>query len=159
MVMNKYGLATILEDRPVGYEFYEDNIPLHLTHIDSFRMELEPVELNNKLRQLFIGQKAISTAIKGFANYGPDKNIPVAELTLTSELDHFHYNLVSFLEHEGAIFKRPHFLNRGFKPHVTEIPSIKLFEGEIVTIRSISIATVGTIDIRPKTKIFSTINF
>lgn len=157
--MNKYGLATILEDRPVGYEFYEDNIPLHLTHIDSFRMELEPVELNNKLRQLFIGQKAISTAVKGIANYGPNNDIPVAELTLSDELVLFHDNLVSFLEREGAVFKRQHFLNRGFKPHITEIPSIKLFEDELVTIRSISIAIKENIDIRPKTKIFSTINF
>lgn len=157
--MYKYGLATILEDKPVGYEFYDINIPLHITHIDSFHMELEPDELDTKLKQLFIGQKAISTVVKNVTNYGPDKNIPVAELTLTDELSHFHDNLISFLEHEGAVFKRPHFLNRGFKPHVTEIPNIKLFEGEVVTIRSISIATKETIDIRPKTKIFSTISF
>ncbi len=37
--MPLYGLATIYEDYHVGQEFTLDNLPLHLTHIDSFETE------------------------------------------------------------------------------------------------------------------------
>ena len=157
--MNKFGLATILEKVPVGYEFYENNIPLHLTHIDSFQIDLDAENLELKLRRHLIGQKVISTTIKGLANYGPNKDISVVEIDLNDNLKSFHSNLLTFLEAEGAVFKRPQFLGKNFKPHITETSQIKLFKNEIVNIVEISIAYKEPIDIKPITKILSTIAF
>jgi hypothetical protein len=43
--MAKYGIATLFENLQVGYEFSQDNIPLHLTHVDSFQIEKNASEL------------------------------------------------------------------------------------------------------------------
>lgn len=157
--MHKYGLATILEDVPVGYEFYQDNIPLHLTHIDSFQVSLDARELEYKLKSLLLSQKIITNIVKDTAHYGPNIDIPVAELELTDELSELHLKLILFLEGEGAIFTRPNFLKDNYRPHVTELPNIKLLKGEQVNIPSISIAAKESIEINPKTKILATILF
>jgi len=43
--MYKYGIATVLENSYAGYEFTPDNIPLHVTHVDSFQAQINPAQL------------------------------------------------------------------------------------------------------------------
>lgn len=59
--MARYGFATLLGDYPVGYEFAPDNIPLYLTHVDSFEVDLNhnPHVSIYDTRRVEIGQEVM----------------------------------------------------------------------------------------------------
>ncbi|MDB5185293.1 MAG: hypothetical protein JWN38_1101 [Candidatus Saccharibacteria bacterium] len=138
--MPRYGIATIFEDHPVGHEFAADDLPLHLTHIDSFEVVLQPAELVARLGTLLAGQKAFSVPALADEQYGPEKDIPVTVLELTPELADLHKTLVTFLSEAGAILKNPHFNGDYFSPHVSVYGAKRVNPGEPVHIKDISIA-------------------
>jgi hypothetical protein len=137
--MIKCGLATLLEDHPVAYEFTPDNIPLHLTHVDSLQVNLSIEQLEAKLREVLARQKAFSIRAVRDEFYGPDKDIPVTILELTSDLIALHKIIMDTLEEEGAILKNPHFHREGFAPHVSIYDSRRVPAGEQIFIKDISI--------------------
>ncbi len=139
--MARYGLATILEDCPIGYEFAPDNIPLHLTHVDSFEVDLSPQDLEAKLRQLLANQNSFTVGAVVDEWYGPEKDIPVTTLEISPELKKLHNSLMDFLDSEGALLKNPHFHGDNFSPHISVYGSRRVFVGEQVPISSISIGT------------------
>jgi len=138
--MPRYGIATILEDHPVGHEFTVDNLPLHLTHVDSFEVELNANDLATKLNDVLSSQKAFS--VKAFADklYGPEKDIPVTALELTRELIELHRAIMSVLDSSGATLKNPHFHRDNFSPHISVYGLKRVKVGESVSIKDISIA-------------------
>lgn len=155
--MPKYGLATILEDYPVGYEFTGDNIPLHLTHVDSFVVDLSTEELATKLRSALSKQQSFSVTALRDELYGPDKDIPVTILELTPELQKLHYVLMNVLGQESATLKNPHFHREGFKPHVSIYDSRRVVVGKEVEIKSVSIAAKLSEEDNAKRRILATI--
>lgn len=84
--MGKYGIATIFENSKTGYEFLPDNIPLHLTHVDSFEVALTTEQLAEKLSAALTNQKTFQVKALRDAEYGLDKDISVTELELTPDL-------------------------------------------------------------------------
>jgi hypothetical protein len=138
--MPRYGLATILEDHPVGHEFTIDNLPLHLTHVDSFEIELGANELAAKLSELLVHQKAFDLKALADEHYGPKKDILVTILELTAELVAFHKAIIDLLETEGAVLKNPHFNGDNFSPHISVYGLKRVKVGESVSIKDISIA-------------------
>jgi hypothetical protein len=147
----------MLEDHPVGYEFSSDNIPLHLTHIDSFRVDMDHDTLASKLTEVLSGQRQVNTVALDVKFYGPDNDILVTELSLTAELALLHTALVQLVEQAGGTFKRPHFQKDGYKPHVTVVNNKMIAAGTTVTIKDISIAAKVSDDENADRKILETI--
>jgi hypothetical protein len=139
--MPGYGLATIYEDHPVGHEFTVANLPLHLTHVDSFEINLEADELAAKLTHALAGQKALEARALPDKLYGPDKDILVTPLELTPELTRLHGEIIELLKKEGAILKNPHFNGDSFTPHVSVYGAKRVKTGELVPIKDISLST------------------
>jgi len=138
--MAKFGFATILENYPVGYEYRGDNIPVHLTHVDSFQIDLSLEELEAKLQHALADQKSFTVKALRDEFYGPDKDIPVTVLELTPELEELHAKIMDMLEAEGAFLKNPHFHREGFMPHVSVYGSRRVGVGEDILIKDVSIA-------------------
>lgn len=139
--MARYGLATIFEEHAVGYEFTSADLPLHLTHIDSFETEMKPSELINKLSVLLENQRALTVTAVADKMYGPNKDIPVTELELTLELKTLHDTLVGFLSDEGIVLRNPQFNGSNFTPHVSVYGEKRVAVGQDVVISDVSLAT------------------
>ena len=103
--MGKYGIATIFENSAVGYEFSADNIPLHLSLIDSFEIAISLTEITAKLNNLLENQAPFQVSITNDAFYGPANDMPVSELELTPNLANFHQSILALLLAAGATIK------------------------------------------------------
>jgi hypothetical protein len=157
--MNKYGIATLLEDCPAGYEFIEDNTPLHLTYVDAFEIELAPSEFINKMQHYFHDQPKFSVMPIADELYGPDKDIPVTVMELNSALKELHDQLIKYLESEKAIFINPQFVGDGYKPHISIYGLRRVAIGEPITINGVSIGNKRTDIQNPPNRIIATIPF
>lgn len=147
MAMAKYGIATIFEDLEVGYEFSPDSIPLHLTHVDSFQIDLSPEQLANRIASALSEQSAFEVMATKDAYYGPNKDKAVTELELTADLVVFHNCIMNLLAAEGAVLKNPQFHNEGYSPHISTYGERKVQVGDVVTIKQLTIASkVADID-------------
>lgn len=139
--MPRYGLATIYEDHPVGHEYTVDNLPLHLTHVDSFEIALEADELAEKIANMLADQKALEARALPDELYGPAKDILVTPLELTTELTRLHEKIVELLTKEGAILKNPHFNGDNFTPHISVYGSKRVNVGKLVPIQDITLSS------------------
>lgn len=139
--MSRYGLATIYEDHPVGHEFTVDNLPLHLTHVDSFEIDLEANELAAKLASVLAGVNALEVRALPDEFYGPDKDILVTPLELTPEFTKLHRVIIELLITEGAALKNPHFNGDSFTPHVSVYGTKRVKAGELVPIKDITLSS------------------
>lgn len=137
--MPRYGIATLIGDYPVGYEFTPSNIPLHLTHVDSFEVELSHNELALKLEQVLIGQRPFSVKAVTDTYLGANRDIPVTILELTPELVALHEAIMSMLEAEKAVLKNPHFHGDSYEPHVSIYETRRVILGEEILIKDVSI--------------------
>lgn len=139
--MPRYGIATILEDCPVGYEFTGKNIPLHLTHVDSFVVNGDIDSVKAKLQQQLEDFPRFEVKVLKDEMYGPEKDIPVTTLELNSSLKSLHGIIMSLLDKEGATLKNPHFHNDGFKPHISMYGSRRVSTDKPVPVKNLSIAS------------------
>jgi len=138
--MSKYGIATIFGDYPVGYEFTTANLPLHLTHVDSFEIELGPQALADELAKALLSHKQFSIKAVKDSYYGPEKDILVTELELTPELIKLHTSIMAVLRAHGAILKHPHLHNESYRPHISVYGDRRVEVGDTLTISQLSIA-------------------
>lgn len=157
--MPKYGLATILEDYPVGYEFTGENIPLHLTHVDSFVVDLSTEELAAKLQSALSKQQSFSVTALKDELYGTDKDIPVTVLELSPELQALHIKIMDMLQSEGALLKNPQFHGEGFKPHVSIYGTRRIAIGDDILIKDVSIAAKLSEEEDATRQILATVSF
>ncbi len=157
--MNKFGIATIFENSAVGYEFTANNIPLHLTHVDSFEVALSLSELEIKLKNILAQQKSFKVMALKDTYYGPDKNILVTEVELNPDLVNLHKLIMGLLTGEGATLKNPHFHKDGYSPHVSVYGARRINVGDLMVINQISVASKTSADENAATKILATLNF
>lgn len=141
--MQRYGIATILEDCPVGYEFTGKDIPLHLTHVDSFVIESDINDAVAKLQKELSDFPSFEVSPLKDEIYGQDegKEIPVTTLELNPPLKNLHELIMKLLDEEKAFLKNPHFHNAGFRPHVSIYDSRRIAVDEPVSIKDVSIAS------------------
>lgn len=139
--MARYGLATIFEEHEAGHDFTTADLPLHLTHIDSFETEMNPDELIVKLQAVLADQKAFTVKALADELYGVDKDIPVTTVELTPEFKSLHSQLVDFLQGEGIALRNPQFNGDNFTPHVSTYGEKRLVIGQDLAISDISLAT------------------
>lgn len=156
--MNNFGLATILENSKVGYQFSPDNIPLHLTHIDSFQTELNTSQLEDLLISTLAKESPFEVNAIKDAFYGPDKDILVTELVLTPQLQHFHTLLMNMLDEMGAVLKNPQYHRESFSPHISAYGARRINIGDKITIDQISFAQKVSTEADASTKILATVN-
>ena len=138
-VMPRYGLATLLEIHPVGYTFTAANVPLHLTHVDSFEVNLDIDELKSKLQQILWDQQRLRVKAVADTLLGPNKDIPVTMLELTPALADLHKRIMDMLEIEGATLKNPHFHREFYGPHVSIYGDKRVALNHEVLIKDLSI--------------------
>lgn len=155
--MPRYGIATLLESHPSGYEFKTDNTPLHLTHVDSFAIDLEADALVTKLSERLTDFPAFSVRATHDQMLGQNNDIHVTILELNDQLKNLHAAIMQVLSEERAILKNPHFHNEGFNPHVSVYGSRRVEPGDQIRIKDISLATRLTEDDNPTHKILATI--
>jgi hypothetical protein len=155
--MNSYGLATILEDHPEGHEFTVQELPLHLTHIDSFAVNMGHAALADCIAGIVGDRPAFRVRALADAGYGPDKDIIVTELELSAALEKLHHDLVRGLETTGAVFKRPQFLQEGYRPHISVYSKRRIQPGDDRLIKDISIVTKVSEDENANRRIVATI--
>ena len=137
--MPRYGLATLLEDIPVGCQITDEYIPLHLTHIDVMETELNVSELEMVFLKALGNLRIFTTAALEDKYLGPGKDILVTELELTSELKNLQSLLLSCLTEAGVKFENPQFLGENFKPHITVHDNRRVLAGDMVSIDHIVI--------------------
>ena len=157
--MSKYGIATVFKHSEPGYEFTPNNIPLHLTHVDSFELDQNAEQLAEKLSSALADQKSFHVKALADAQYGPDKNKLVTELELTPSLSKFHAMIMDLLSLEGAVLKNPQFHGEGYCPHISVYGTRRIAIGELITISQVSIASKVSNTEDANTKILATINF
>jgi hypothetical protein len=156
-VMNRYGIATLLDSYPNNYEFTVDNTPLHLTHVDVLEIDLNSEEFINTMRPYLADQTQFSVTPIRDALFGPKKDIPVTLIELSPELKAFHENLIHFLRAEGALFENPHFLEDQYGPHVSIYGSRRVVIGQPIIINDISIGNKRSDIENPPNRIIATI--
>lgn len=138
--MPKYGVATLLGEYPVGYEFKQADTPLHVTHVDSVEVDLSVDELAGKLGQVVADHEPFEVMALYDTNLGPEKDIPVTMLDLTPALAGLHQTIVDVLDHEKGVHKRPQFLRDNYTPHVSIYGKRRIEVGKPVRIENLSIA-------------------
>jgi len=155
--MKRYGIATLFETYPDGYEFTEANTPLHLTHVDVINIDLEPDTFVNSLSQFVQDKHSFDIMPTADTFFGPNKDIPVTVIKLDEALKSFHEGLISFLESKGATFDNPHFLKEGYRPHISAYGAHRVVLSKPISIKSISIGHKRTDIENPPNRIISTI--
>lgn len=139
--MPKFGIATLIEKYPVGYEFAPDNIPLHLTHIDSFTIEVTPEVLAAELQGLLVHVKPFRVRAVRDEMFGPGKDIPVTVLELTPQLAMLHQQIMEMLTAENAVLKRPEYNGEFYVPHVSIYGDRRIKVGDEILINDMVLAT------------------
>jgi hypothetical protein len=139
--MAKYGIATLFEDLDVGYEFSQDNIPLHLTHVDSFQVELGADELAGLLAESLAEQSPFEIKATKDDFYGPNKDILVTEIEHNPKLSHLHFIIMKMLSDNNAVLKNPQFHNDGYSPHISAYDTRRVHPGDVLTIDNLVIAS------------------
>lgn len=155
--MYRYGLASLFENYADGYEFTEENTPLHLTYVDAFVIDLSPDKFIPSLRQQLRDQRRFTVMPITDRLFGPNKDIPVTVIDLNPELKAFHECLMHFLESEGATFVSPHFLNDQYAPHISIYGPRRVKLGQSITITNVSLGHKRSDIENPPNRIISTI--
>ncbi len=129
-----------LKNHPVGHEFTADNLPLHISIVDSFEIGLEADELALKLARLLADQKSFKVKALADEMYGPEKDILVTTLELTPELKKLHDAIVGFLKSESGMLRYPHFNGDHFSPHVSVYGDKRVNAGDDISIEDVSLS-------------------
>lgn len=137
--MARYGLATILESHPVGLAFAADRLPLHMSIVDSFEIDLGVDELVGKLAILLAEQRSFRVRALADTMFGPESDIPVTTLELTTELKTLHERIVSFIISEAGALRYPQFNGEYYSPHVSVYGDRKVNVGDEIAIKDVSL--------------------
>lgn len=139
--MPKYGIATLLENHDVGYEFSQDNIPLHLTHVDSFQIDLSADELTVILSKSLADQAPFAIKATKDELYGPNKDILVTEIGLNPNLSYLHSIIMKMLRDNNAAMINPQFHDVGYSPHISVYGTRRVQPGDDILVNNLVIAS------------------
>lgn len=156
--MQEFGLTVFLEERPVGFEFDASEWLLHITLIDSFEIAMETPKLVNLLNDLLSSTKEIHTRAVKMDYFGPNKDILVARLKNTKELQDLHNSLVKLLEVNNATFKREYILKENYKPHVTITATESVNVNDKITVKTVSLIDKNAVNNPSLRKVIANIN-
>lgn len=137
--MQKYVLIHILEPVANNTQFSMYDWPLHVTISPRFAVDIEQKGFDADLSNLITDQKPVTTIVNKDASFGKDSQVHVSLLELTPQLFELHNELLDLLESYGAVFDEPKYSRSGYLPHVTVQKSGRVFEGDTITIDSLTL--------------------
>lgn len=156
--MQEFGLTVFLKERSIGFEFDANEWPLHITLIDSFEIAIETPMLVNVLNDLLSSTREVDTRAVKMDYFGPNKDILVARLDNTKELQDLHNSLVKLLDANNATFKREYILKENYKPHVTITASESVNVNDNITIKTVSLIDKNAVNHPSLRKVIANIN-
>lgn len=153
----RYGIATLLEEYPDGYEFTDANTSLHLTHVDVLETDMNPTIFISGLHGHLRIQQKFTVTPEADTFFGPNKDIPVTVIELSPELIAFHTRLIHYPESEHAVFDNPQYLKDNYEPHISIYGLRRVELGKPVLISSASVGYNRTDIDNPPNRIIATI--
>lgn len=132
--MQKYVIVKFLEPVADGTEFDAKHWPLHVTLASNFIVDRKAVNLFDKLAELTSNENSVTTTAGEDDYFGPQKQVHVTTLTMTSELQTLHNHIIALLKNIGATFDEPQYQEEGYRAHATVQADKSLHKGDAVTI-------------------------
>lgn len=158
--MQKYCLVYLIEKLNEGDEFTAINYwPLHITLVSNFILDIEKVNLINKLSDLVSAITPVQVWAGNDEYFGKDKKIQVTVLDMTKELLSLHKQVIALLENVGAVFDEPQYNNDGYRAHATVQKTLRLNKGDTITIDKITLVDMLPGQDITKRKILKTLKF
>ncbi len=137
--MQKYVLVSFLKPIDNGAEFMVGHWPLHTTLVANFALDLSGSQLPNKLTTLFAQHQPLQTIATEDDYFGPERQVHVTRLMRTPELASLHNQTVALIRNCHGVFDEPHYLEDGYKPHVTVQADGRVHAGDPVRISTITL--------------------
>lgn len=122
-----------------GAKFFWKDFPLHVTLAGIFAIDLNSLELFEKLSDLLQSQEPISSTAEAEANWGNNGEILVMKLQKNDAITSLHDKIIDFLLKEGATFNEPQYEGDGYIPHATAQKHKCLNTGDLVQIIAVTI--------------------
>lgn len=137
--MRNYVIVCFLSRNP-PLEFPSKEWPLHVTILRPFTSTCSPEEFGRMLEPICAQTPALTLTAKAEELFGPDNDVQVTELELTSELEMFQCQVLEACE-SRITFKLPAFPN--FRPHLTVQQEGRVNVGDTVVLNSLSLVEQG----------------
>lgn len=137
--MQKYVLVKLLEQMDEGTEFSASNWPLHVTLASNFVVDWETTGLFEKLSMLLAEREPVKAVAGSDEYFGPQKQVHVTLLEMSSELASLHNDIIALLKSVGAVFDEPRYLEAGYRAHSTVQRHARLHKGDAVNIDELTI--------------------
>lgn len=139
MPIQKYVIAKFLEPVADGTEFAATHWPLHVTLASNFVVDRKAINLFDELEELASKENSVTTTASEDDYFGPQKQVHVTTLTMTSELQTLHTHIIALLKSLGATFDEPQYQEEGYRAHATVQADKRLHKGDTVTIDELTI--------------------
>ena len=155
----KWAIIIPLTMHADGSEFLYTDFPLHITVAGVFAIDNNGDELETMLSELVKNIKPFEVAAEEEALLGEHKDIAVMKIRPAPKLMELHRLVYEELITRNAVFNAPYHQGHGYIPHSTHQKSGRLFAGDKVLVKSVSL-----IDLYPNSdglmrKITKTIQF
>lgn len=137
--MRNYVIVCFLSRNP-PLEFPSKEWPLHVTILRPFTSTCSLEAFGWMLEPICTQTRTLILTAKAKELFGPDRDIPVSELELTSELEVFQRQVLEACEPQ-ITFKHPAFPS--FRPHVTAQREDRVNVGDTVSLDSLSLVEQG----------------
>ena len=144
-MLRRYALVKLLEDLRDSDEFPAISWPLHLTIVPNFSIGWDEATLRERVHGVLAGHSPVDVAAGHDGLFGPQRTVPVTVLEPTPGLMSLHNGIVELLTNAGADFRRPEYVQRGYRPHVTVTPERRLHPGDRIVVDAISL-----VDLQPR---------
>ncbi len=137
--MQKWAIASLLEDAEDGSEFYYTDFPLHVTLAGVFATNKSGYELAAEMAAILLNQHPIKIEADKKDMFGPNKDVAVMKIKKSPELMALYNSIYRWLEKTGIRYNSPEYQGEGYLPHSTFQKSCSLEEGAIRILRSVSL--------------------
>jgi len=136
MYTQKYCLVHFISPVSIGDEFNMKDWPLHITLADVFAIDRSTTDIDTKLKNSISSESSVDVKATRESILGQTRVVLITKVAGIIEL---HESIVDLLESNEAIFNSPEFTRKGFLPHSTIQMDERLYEGDKVSINSISL--------------------
>jgi hypothetical protein len=130
--------------RPVGVgtSFDRREWPAHVTLASNFVVTEHGDRLASAVSEACADHEPLSVRFAARAMFGRDKTVPV-QLVDSADLHEMHERLADLLEvMPGFGAADPDYWRAGYRPHMTQVPTVSVRDGDIKQIACVAIAAL-----------------
>jgi 2'-5' RNA ligase len=133
-------VVALLERMPAGASFSRREWPAHVTLASNF-VVVEPAdEIARAVASAIRGVWPLRVRFGGQAMFGARHDVPV-QLVESPEVVALHDRLADLLEtFQGFAARDPRHWRRGYRPHMTHVPTLSVEAGDVRELRCIALA-------------------